>query len=70
MKGNLVGDMYPITWESKERREEQSVYENSQPRGLTSKQPGGGSPGAGGVTGFPFPPGYMYPGTNIYFLCI
>lgn len=25
MKGNLVGDMYPITWESKERREEQSV---------------------------------------------
>ena len=25
MKGNLVGDMYPITWESKERRKEQCL---------------------------------------------
>ena len=26
MKGNLVGDVYPITWASKERREEQTVH--------------------------------------------
>lgn len=26
MKGNLVGDVCPITWESKKRREEQSVH--------------------------------------------